>query len=549
LLPFADLVRASIAVGRRWGLGPEPNSLATMFVPNFFNVQRADLYWGYVDFTQVHYYVPSMALALALASMLGPRAGMGRLLVAGSVVALIGATTLIGPALRLLDFVPSAVQGGFELYTLRLFTDLGLALAVGLGWDAVGVRVRDARLGRLRIWVPIVLTGLPLAAIAAYTWRWSRMATASNDAANVAALATGTEQALALWIASGLVLVALHRVDARPGLLGWAVRSAAAGLLVVPLLAYGANQRFNSANVASGHELSPSSAIGGQTGVVAFLQHQRDAAPAFRIDSVGTAGPLWATACVLWGLDNANGNNPLLPRDTRAFLTALGGRDPSATNIGEDRPFPRLLVTSPLLNLLNVRYIISTSADGADIRAVDPTAAVTAFPAVFSDVYHVYENVAALPRAFVVPNARVVAARAEQLQQLATGAVDPRSVVLLDEGASDELAPTGGPQPGSVTYRAVGANETSIDVRGTAGGYLVILDPYWPGWVARRDGQLVPILRANVLFRAIPVPAGDHQVVLSYEPVNARAGLLVTALAGLLALGILAWRPVRRLGR
>jgi uncharacterized membrane protein YfhO len=40
----------------------------------------------------------------------------------------------------------------------------------------------------------------------------------------------------------------------------------------------------------------------------------------------------------------------------------------------------------------------------------------------------------------------------------------------------------------------------------------------YPGWVAEIDRRTVPILRANVLFRAVEVPAGSHRVVFRFAP-------------------------------
>ncbi len=45
------------------------------------------------------------------------------------------------------------------------------------------------------------------------------------------------------------------------------------------------------------------------------------------------------------------------------------------------------------------------------------------------------------------------------------------------------------------------------------------------------DGQAAPVLRANGKHRAVPVPAGRHEVVLRYEPPGLGLGVALTALA------------------
>ena len=62
-----------------------------------------------------------------------------------------------------------------------------------------------------------------------------------------------------------------------------------------------------------------------------------------------------------------------------------------------------------------------------------------------------------------------------------------------------------------------GGARLRIEVRGD-GGYLVIADSFVPGWSATEDGRPIPILRADVAFRAVPVWPGTHEVVMRYAP-------------------------------
>jgi hypothetical protein len=60
-------------------------------------------------------------------------------------------------------------------------------------------------------------------------------------------------------------------------------------------------------------------------------------------------------------------------------------------------------------------------------------------------------------------------------------------------------------------------SELVIRVSGP-GGILVISDVLAPGWSATVDGREAPIVRADYAFRAVPVPAGEHDVVMRYLP-------------------------------
>lgn len=52
----------------------------------------------------------------------------------------------------------------------------------------------------------------------------------------------------------------------------------------------------------------------------------------------------------------------------------------------------------------------------------------------------------------------------------------------------------------------------------TTAGLLLVHDVYYPGWVAEVDGKPRPIIRADLLFRAVKVPAGVHDVTFRFEP-------------------------------
>jgi len=57
-----------------------------------------------------------------------------------------------------------------------------------------------------------------------------------------------------------------------------------------------------------------------------------------------------------------------------------------------------------------------------------------------------------------------------------------------------------------------------IAVNAAAPGWVVLHDVWHPWWRATINGQPAPLLRANVIFRAVRVPAGEHRVVFEFAP-------------------------------
>ena len=56
------------------------------------------------------------------------------------------------------------------------------------------------------------------------------------------------------------------------------------------------------------------------------------------------------------------------------------------------------------------------------------------------------------------------------------------------------------------------------------GGWVVLNDLWHPWWFAEVDGKAAELLRANVLFRAVAVPAGRHVVRFTFRPIAGALG-------------------------
>ncbi len=82
--------------------------------------------------------------------------------------------------------------------------------------------------------------------------------------------------------------------------------------------------------------------------------------------------------------------------------------------------------------------------------------------------------------------------------------------------------------PISLTDRV---NTVTISVDAPRMGWLYLADTDYPGWKATLDGESVPIYRANLMFRAVQVDAGLHEVVFRYEPAWAAPALLITVVS------------------
>jgi hypothetical protein len=101
------------------------------------------------------------------------------------------------------------------------------------------------------------------------------------------------------------------------------------------------------------------------------------------------------------------------------------------------------------------------------------------------------------------------------------------------------------PNPLSYQLTQDDPDEEVFQVKKGKSGWTVFSEVVYPGWKVWVDGKQAVLLTANHVFRAVFVPAGDHEVRFSYEPIwwtPIRIGLCLWFLSVL----ALFWRPWRK---
>lgn len=157
----------------------------------------------------------------------------------------------------------------------------------------------------------------------------------------------------------------------------------------------------------------------------------------------------------------------------------------------------------------------------------------------------VFENLDVMPRAFLVHTARVLDDK-NTLAAMQRADFDPTRVVFIANGGAPLDA--GGAQRADESVRIVSyqPERVVVAVHARADAYLVLTDTWYPGWRVQMNGAEVPLARANLIFRAVRVPAGEHQVVFEYRPVSLWVGAAISALALLVVGALLMYNVERR---
>ena len=182
----------------------------------------------------------------------------------------------------------------------------------------------------------------------------------------------------------------------------------------------------------------------------------------------------------------------------------------------------------PVLNMLNMKYVILPLKDNGKVEVKNP---------------------AANGNAWFVNELRYVADADAELAALR--GLDTKHVAVADEQFNEVLGSAQNDSTATVTLTNYEANELQYDVESRKGGVLVFSEIYYPGWTCQVDGQDVPIGRVNYVLRAIRIDGGKHHVVLTFKPRSERItetiaysalGLLALLFVGLLARQIVVGR-------
>ncbi|MBN1295503.1 YfhO family protein [bacterium] len=240
-----------------------------------------------------------------------------------------------------------------------------------------------------------------------------------------------------------------------------------------------------------------------------------------------------------FGMHDIRGNDALTPLITEDVLALIdpGIRHPLIL------PALRLLWfntwQSPLIDALNVRYIVIPPADSQepppDLIPVRTIGGV-----------HIFENPGWMERAFFVSSWEYCADDQTTLHRMGTPGVDWKRTALLP--ASTRRYPIAdAAASGTVTAMEYSDHRIQIDTMTTTTLLLVLSDTWYPGWQATVDSIETDCIRVNHMMRGVFVPPGSHRIEFIFRPVSWRLGLFLTLL-GCMLIPLLAFRktePVR----
>jgi hypothetical protein len=181
-----------------------------------------------------------------------------------------------------------------------------------------------------------------------------------------------------------------------------------------------------------------------------------------------------------------------------------------------------------VLALLGVKYLLDREENGATAKTFPPEKYRLIWQ---ENGWRIFENLKATPRAFLVGDYQLFADPKEFSQFFFAPDFFLQEKILLEE------EPTLRPQSAklaTVEIKEYLANEVLLTTKTDVPQLLFLSDTFYPGWQALIDGQPTKIYRADYTFRAVAVPAGEHQVLFRYQPASLAWGVKISLISLLL---------------
>ena len=461
-----------------------PRAYLTLLSPNVLGNLRGQ-YVGPNDITESYFYLGAFPLAVLLGGLSGLRPRRGRdetwfwtLVLAFSVIYTLGGATPVFAWLH--DYLPGVSYFRRPTDAAFLFVFCA-AMLVGASIDQCWADATD-RSGATRVLALGVITGvLFIAAILICVWNGSSPSLFSLG-----------------FLGTGFFCFARMRVGPHAGL--WS--AALVVSIFVDLRIHNVANRLNAHR--AGEYLASTSLKHNDT--MRFLTRRLHSDGYYRAELRTGVSELNAPEAM--GIASIAGLNPLVLRDYVAFV-----------GLGTEPLIPRNAsgafesYGSRINDLLGVRYLVALDAVRSSIEpGLGPGYRIVAE----LDGRVVWENRNALPR--VLRPRHAISAPAPS----AYTAVMLDSVELQDtayiEAPHDVLTTcAGGRADGAEIVRYLN-NEVVIAVQTDRPAWIVLNDVFFDGWHAEITEGSLPIYRANGIFRAVCVPAGQHSLRFVFDP-------------------------------
>ncbi|MEX2457313.1 MAG: hypothetical protein WD381_08345, partial [Balneolaceae bacterium] len=188
---------------------------------------------------------------------------------------------------------------------------------------------------------------------------------------------------------------------------------------------------------------------------------------------------------------------------------------PSGINIG-------------VMNMLNIKYITARGAINIPgLENVHQTQEGV-----------VLENQTVLPKAWFVDSVEVLENQPEVLRQVSQD-FDAQAKAFITQELSTPIQSDG---ESSIQVTEYGPNNITLEISRTEPGFMVLGEIWYPpGWSSTLNGEKIDVIRTNYVLRGFEIPAGDHELQMTLQPVWYSTGIWLARIGTFALLGVGIW--------
>ncbi|PHI21859.1 hypothetical protein CEQ90_00805 [Lewinellaceae bacterium SD302] len=215
---------------------------------------------------------------------------------------------------------------------------------------------------------------------------------------------------------------------------------------------------------------------------------------------------------------NTTARDPFQDGLTSYHHKSVGGYHPAKLQRYDDLISRHLKAgNQAVFNMMNAKYYIVDAGQGPQAQ----------------------RNPNALGNAWLVSNIQMVDDANAEINGLG-GQFDPAETAIVHREFADQVS---GLQPngqGSISLTSYSPMELKYNFNSNA-EQLAVFSEVWygpdTGWEATIDGNPAEIIRTNYVLRALRVPAGQHEIVMSFNPSSYATGYILSLICSLLLIG------------
>ncbi len=242
------------------------------------------------------------------------------------------------------------------------------------------------------------------------------------------------------------------------------------------------------------------------------------------------AGPLMpSNTWTNFRFSSPSGYDPLIDKNYATWYRVYNQNPLDSTNY--TRYLEWVNYNSPFLDLASVKYILTLKRDKDGIFSSSGDRFYYNFPVkkfnrVFEDeTVVVFENPTVMSRVSLFDQFDVQSDNKMAFQILSNGFDFHNRLVINATPSASTFKKSPTDQANIVHFEP---NQVIITTNTQHSTLLLLTDTDYPGWLATIDNQPTKIYTADGVYRAIELPAGQHEVKFMYQPKSFQLGLLVT---------------------